>query len=167
MASGSQQGPVPGGRTILVAVDENEHSKHAFHWLVDNVFRPSDFIVLTHIPESPVLPNLSFKQDGLHLPYEEWKRVIEESINKVNKLQADYEADLIQRKIHYKVTGEHAKNVGAAIIAEAEKNSADLIVVGTRGLGGIKRTVLGSVSDYVVHHSSSIPVLVCPSSKKE
>jgi nucleotide-binding universal stress UspA family protein len=36
---------------------------------------------------------------------------------------------------------------------------ADLIIVGSRGLGGFKRLMLGSVSDQVVHHATC-PVLV-------
>ena len=34
-----------------------------------------------------------------------------------------------------------------------------MIVMGTRGLGTIRRTLMGSVSDYVVHHAR-IPVIV-------
>jgi nucleotide-binding universal stress UspA family protein len=36
---------------------------------------------------------------------------------------------------------------------------ADLVIVGSRGLGGFKRLMLGSVSDQVVHHAVC-PVLV-------
>src|SRR5215204_3791744 len=41
----------------------------------------------------------------------------------------------------------------AEITALAEEIGAGLIVVGSRGLGGIRRTMLGSVSDSVVRHA--------------
>jgi nucleotide-binding universal stress UspA family protein len=47
----------------------------------------------------------------------------------------------------------------AEITALAEEMGAGLIVVGSRGLGGIRRTILGSVSDSVVRHAHC-PVLV-------
>src|SRR5215204_2178097 len=45
------------------------------------------------------------------------------------------------------------------ITALAEEIGADLIVVGSRGLGGIRRALMGSVSDSVVRHAHC-PVLV-------
>jgi nucleotide-binding universal stress UspA family protein len=45
------------------------------------------------------------------------------------------------------------------IVRFAEGMSADLIVVGSRGLGGIRRALIGSVSDSVVRHAHC-PVLV-------
>jgi nucleotide-binding universal stress UspA family protein len=53
--------------------------------------------------------------------------------------------------------------VGAAAAAEivdlAEDIGAGLIVMGSRGLGGIRRALMGSVSDSVVRHAHC-PVLV-------
>lgn len=40
-----------------------------------------------------------------------------------------------------------------AILAVAESNKADLVVVGARGLGTVERFVRGSVSTKVAHHS--------------
>ena len=45
------------------------------------------------------------------------------------------------------------------ILAEAEKHASDLIVVGARGLGAVKRMLLGSVSEAVLRHATC-PVLV-------
>jgi len=45
------------------------------------------------------------------------------------------------------------------IIDYAEKNNIDLIVMGTLGLTGVKRFLIGSVAENVVRHSK-VPVLV-------
>ena len=45
------------------------------------------------------------------------------------------------------------------IVLVAEETGADLVVMGSRGLGGIKRALLGSVSDSVVRRAHC-PVLV-------
>ena len=47
----------------------------------------------------------------------------------------------------------------AEITALAEEIGAGLIVIGSRGLGGLRRALLGSVSDAVVRHAHC-PVLV-------
>ena len=53
---------------------------------------------------------------------------------------------------------------GHTLCSVAESEKADLIVMGTRGMGTIRRTIMGSVSDYVVHHAKC-PVLVCRKAK--
>jgi nucleotide-binding universal stress UspA family protein len=47
----------------------------------------------------------------------------------------------------------------AEIVDLAEELGAGLVVVGSRGLGGIRRALMGSVSDSVVRHAHC-PVLV-------
>jgi nucleotide-binding universal stress UspA family protein len=52
--------------------------------------------------------------------------------------------------------------IAEAILAAANDVGAQVIVVGTRGLHGVKSLLLGSVSHAVVHHAD-VPVLVVPS----
>jgi nucleotide-binding universal stress UspA family protein len=49
--------------------------------------------------------------------------------------------------------------IGGAILEEAQRWHADLIVMGTHGRRGLSRVVLGSDAEYVIHHTS-IPVLL-------
>jgi len=53
------------------------------------------------------------------------------------------------------------EKAGDAIVRMAGELKAGLIVIGSRGLGPIQRTLVGSVSHRVIH-SCSIPVIVCP-----
>jgi len=48
---------------------------------------------------------------------------------------------------------------GEWIIKVAKEDEVDMIVMGARGLGKIKKTILGSVSDYVLN-KSKVPVLI-------
>jgi nucleotide-binding universal stress UspA family protein len=48
---------------------------------------------------------------------------------------------------------------GEAIIAAADSEDADLIVVGSHGRSGVSRFFIGSVSDFVVRHAHC-PVMV-------
>ncbi len=48
---------------------------------------------------------------------------------------------------------------GPAVLSVAKKYKADLIVMGSRGLGPLKGLFMGSVSSYVVTHSGC-PVLI-------
>lgn len=59
------------------------------------------------------------------------------------------------------VTRTHLRLGAAAreIVAVAEEVGADLVAVGSRGRGGIRRSLMGSVSDSVVRHAHC-PVLV-------
>jgi nucleotide-binding universal stress UspA family protein len=51
---------------------------------------------------------------------------------------------------------------GAALCAVAAERSAQAIVMGSRGRGGIKRAFLGSVSDYVVRNAPCTVVITRP-----
>ena len=50
---------------------------------------------------------------------------------------------------------------GEAICDLVKECDLDLCVMGSRGIGAIRRTFVGSVSDYVLHHSH-VPVIICP-----
>jgi nucleotide-binding universal stress UspA family protein len=46
------------------------------------------------------------------------------------------------------------------IVEVAKKEEVSQIVMGTRGSGVLRRTLMGSISDYVLHHAHC-PVTVC------
>jgi nucleotide-binding universal stress UspA family protein len=57
----------------------------------------------------------------------------------------------------------HQGDIADVILAVAADLDADAIVLGTRGLSGVKSLMLGSVSHRVVHHADRA-VLIVPSS---
>ena len=69
-------------------------------------------------------------------------------------------------QLHYQMILVVGKPPGNVICSEASNEKVDLIITGSRGLGTARRTILGSVSDYVVHHASC-PVCVVPPSVKK
>lgn len=66
----------------------------------------------------------------------------------------------VSNQINGTVKSIHANRPGEGIINAAREANADVIITGSRGTGKLRRTFLGSVSDYVLHHSD-VPVIVC------
>lgn len=68
--------------------------------------------------------------------------------------KAGFDAEPLTRRV--------ARTTAAAILAEAETQDADAILLGSRGLTGLKSLLLGSVSHAVIQHADR-PVIVVPS----
>ncbi|CAL1546404.1 unnamed protein product [Lymnaea stagnalis] len=86
-------------------------------------------------------------------------RMIQQEEEEVNKIVGQIKGKLTQSGVKGKLlrlSGEP----GAAIVQAAMEHKVHCIVTGSRGLGTVRRTLIGSVSDYILHHSNC-PVLVC------
>ena len=84
---------------------------------------------------------------------------------RVDQQRAEREVPLLQIVERARARGLEAAyllwtgEAGQGIVAAAEAEGADLVIVGTRGLDRAGRFLLGSVSDYVVYHAAC-PVMV-------
>ncbi|XP_067679974.1 universal stress protein in QAH/OAS sulfhydrylase 3'region-like isoform X3 [Haliotis asinina] len=142
------------GRNVVIAIDDSEFSEYAFDFYVQQVHRPGDNITLIHCSEYASLIHAPLLTDPVVVA-----ELIKEEEVKIKHLVDKYSEKM--KKIHVggkvkQMTGK----VGEAIIEAAKGENAAMIVVGTRGMGKMRRTFLGSVSDYCLHHSP-VPVLVC------
>jgi nucleotide-binding universal stress UspA family protein len=81
--------------------------------------------------------------------YEEGRIILQKAKRNVESAGVDY-----QQKIIKGIPGNAISD-----FANRDKNRFDLIVMGSRGRGGLKEAFLGSVSNHVMH-KSKIPVLV-------
>lgn len=87
------------------------------------------------------------------------EELIKEEKEKITKKLEKFAELMKEKKVSGTVKSMHAGSPGEGIINAAKEVGADLIVTGSRGLGTIRRTFMGSVSDYIMHHSD-VPVLV-------
>ncbi len=85
----------------------------------------------------------------------------------IKQAAVDTAADGVQRAVAAGLVAQprivnRNDDIAAVILAEAADLDADVIVLGTRGLGGVKSLMLGSVSHAVLHHADRA-ILVIPS----
>jgi nucleotide-binding universal stress UspA family protein len=88
-------------------------------------------------------------EEALEAVKGEAQKVLEEQVQKVE------EAGGAVEEAHLRV-GERPDQ---AIIHLAEELGVGLIVMGSRGLGGVRRALMGSISDFVVRHAHC-PVMI-------
>ena len=135
---------------ILLATDGSRQAELAGQTAADLAQKTDSELHVVHVLASPLATHdpSSFEPDVWARLEQRERRTLEDVVGKI-------EASGIE------VEGSHLK-VGrpdAEIVALAEEIGAGLIVMGARGVGGIRRALTGSVSDSVVRHAHC-PVLV-------
>lgn len=135
---------------ILLATDGSKDAELAAKAAVDLSKRTGAELHVVHAWRP--LPHYAYPSlvpEGYQPPYEEGARKILEA--QVGRIE---EAGISVAEAHL-VTGRPAD----AILDLGDQLGAGLIVVGSRGLGPVKRLLVGSVSESIVHHAKC-PVLV-------
>lgn len=132
--------PVDGSQDSYCALKEGELLAQAFD---------SKLIILTVLTDTNVIehyPGNFLSTDFKKAQEQRGQKILDKALATI-----DYEGDV-----------ETCVRVGRAseeILKCSEEKEVDLIVIGSRGLGGFSRTLLGSVSDKVLN-AAKVPVLV-------
>lgn len=133
-------------RRIVVGFDGSDHAAAALRWALDVAPSDAEVIALIAIDLVPWLrPELVEERYG---------DILEEARERLVAAVDDVDGD---GRAERRVVLHGARQALAAAGADA-----DLIVVGPRGIGGVARTILGSVSTWLLH-DAPCPVAVVPS----
>ena len=135
---------------ILVAIDGSDHAEKAFHHAMVLAQKFESKVLVVHVMSPPRAGG-----DMGQFPVQEAvKLAIEEEESIMSKFTS-----IAQQEFGLQVQTVTARGSPAdEILKTAGSSSADLIVMGSRGLTGFKELVLGSVSSAVVHRAK-VPVL--------
>lgn len=138
-------------KTILFATDFSESSEEAFAYAVSfsRSFRARLFLL--HVISEPV------DMRGFYVPHISFDSLESEIIASAKKMLSDFCSSRLKDTDNFVfdvVSGVPFEK----IIAVAEQERADLIVVGTHGRGGLDHLLFGSNAEKIVR-KSSVPVL--------
>ncbi|CAH3015815.1 unnamed protein product, partial [Porites evermanni] len=99
---------------------------------------------------------------GSDMTEEAIENIVRAQWQKVDDLIDKYKKKCDQAQIKYSVFIETKGKPGEVICKLVKEKDALMVVMGSRGLGTIRRTILGSVSQYCIDHAH-VPVTVIPS----
>lgn len=137
-------------RRILVPLDFSEHAEPVLEWALHLAREHEATLLLLHAYHLPV----EFQQlEGAYLPQDFWSNVKEEAQQSL----ATY-AERVRGQGLQVETLVREGYPATVIEEEANRQHADLVVIGTRGLSGLKHLLLGSIAERVVQ-KAPCPVL--------
>jgi nucleotide-binding universal stress UspA family protein len=138
---------------IVVAVDGSEPSKEALRWALEEALLRDAEIVAVHawqpvaaVPEPGPAPGFDVVSVLPELE-EAAKRLVNGVVDEVVGENPDVTVERVARE-----------GRPVEVLADAARD-ADLLVVGSRGLGGFRALLLGSVSQQLAHHAPC-PLLI-------
>ncbi len=143
-------GPAGGGR-IVVGVDGSESARRALRWALDEGRRRAARVDVVHAWQPPHVVPSPFAGVPLDV----------DVIEKHARTTLDRAVDAEDTRCQPAPVERILVRGGAARAVLDTATGADLVVLGTRGLGGFRGLVLGSVTHHVAHHVPC-PLVVIP-----
>lgn len=146
---------------ILVAIDQSENSQRVLAEAIALAKATDAFLMLVSVLSpfdtiyagTPLFPGSDGVYPGMHTT------ALRNQINRIEDLERDGATFLrtqTEQAIAAGVMADFTQGYGdpgATICDLARSWEADLIVVGRRGLTGLSEFLMGSVSNYVLHHA--------------
>lgn len=151
---------------ILITVDHSKISRKVFEAGLSLAKQTGASLMLLHVlspeekgyPSPPIFPGLEYSPNVKPIlkTYEEQCQIFkEQGIELLHSLAEEAEKAGIMTKIR-----QREGYTGRTICELAQTWSAELILVGSRGLTGLKEMLLGSISNYVTHHAPCSVLIV-------
>ena len=139
-------------KKILVPTDGSDHARKAIEIASDIALKYAAMICLLHVVSPPVIFHegaFPAMEEMLKLLEDDGKKIIEEAERETKKCGVkDVQSTVVQ--------GDPASR----IIEFAKAEGVDMVVIGSRGLTGMKGVLLGSVSHKVFHLADNIFITV-------
>lgn len=153
------------GKRILVAFDDSENAMRAVEYIADSFKPENEIILFSVIPDTATLGGMfdpffssssSSHQEALSEVAEMKKASLEKALQKAKEvlLEAGFEEKNVIIKANIKKMG-----VARDIINEA-RSGYDAIVMGRKGISGIKEFFIGSVAQKVLQSVKDVSVLI-------
>lgn len=150
---------------ILIAFDDSTNAMRAVEHVARFLNTSSKITLFSVLEDTATLFNMNSpeltayflaQQESFEALEEKRKGLVDEALEKakVILLNAGFPEEHIRIKTQYKKEG-----IARDIINEAE-DGYDLIVMGRRGLSGIKEFLIGSVSNKVLHSIKDVSTLI-------
>jgi nucleotide-binding universal stress UspA family protein len=152
-------------KKVLVAIDDSENAIRAVEFIANSFTTDNKITLFNVIPDTAALcemnspeltPYFKSQQTSFCLLEEKKKELVNQAVQKAKNILMDagFDENNITVKSGFKKSG-----VARDIVKEAE-SGYNVIVLGRRGLSGIKDFILGSVSQKVFNLAKDISVLV-------
>ena len=153
------------GSKILVAFDESENAMRAVEFIAENFNTASHVTLMSVIPDTAALcemnspeliPYFRSQQSNFCILEDKKKEVVRKALDNAREklLDAGFAKDKVALRVETKKRG-----VARDIIEEANAGY-DTLVMGRRGLSGVKEFFLGSVSQKVLSLTKDISVVI-------
>jgi len=149
-------------RRVLLGIDGSDGSSRAFDWFSRfSHLQHRDKVLLYHTVETPIFPTA--REDELVTKTErnQFQLQVDQAWQRAAALEREFMAKCAQHGMACRWIAEPGTSPARNMVAAASQQQAHLLVVGSRGETGLRRSLLGGVSDYVVKHTDR-PVIVVP-----